>query len=81
MILIKEENTKKRLCCKTCLEFKDKLKLSNVVAHEGSPSIQMSSLSRHNESNEHKSACKIGMCYLLWITDKFLYMHKGCATW
>ena len=56
--MIKDQDEQIRLCCKTCIEFKDKLKLGNALAHEGSPSIHISSLSRHNESNEHKGACR-----------------------
>lgn len=42
-----------------CLARKGSLKLTNVFAGEGSPSIQISTVMRHNESIEHKSACKI----------------------
>lgn len=56
-LLIQETESKINLCCKICQEQKETLKLTNVWAFEGSPSIQISSLCRHNESNEHKNAC------------------------
>ena len=37
-LIIKDEDEQLRHCCKKCLEFKDKLKLSNVLAHKWSPS-------------------------------------------
>ena len=45
-----------RLICDYCSSAKRKLPLTNVWAFEGSPSIQSSSLVRHNASVEHKDA-------------------------
>lgn len=51
-------DTSMRLLCNICTKQKTLLKLSNVFAAEGSPNIQKNTISRHNDSSEHKLACE-----------------------
>ena len=52
----KDSDDPLRLQCEYCKSAKQKLAVTNVWAFEGSPSIQSSSLVRHNASLEHKNA-------------------------
>ena len=54
-LVINDNNTNMK--CSVCVEMKSKLKLASVWANEGTPNIQISSITRHNQSTEHNNAC------------------------
>ncbi|XP_053394256.1 uncharacterized protein LOC128555571 [Mercenaria mercenaria] len=56
-VLEGDDGTPMKLKCESCCSMKTKLKLTSVWAFDGTPSIQMSSITRHNDSAEHKNVC------------------------
>lgn len=55
-LVVGDEGKEMRMSCKVCKSAKQRLKLTNVWATEGTPNIQHSSILRHNMSSEHTDA-------------------------
>ncbi|XP_053395815.1 SCAN domain-containing protein 3-like [Mercenaria mercenaria] len=45
------------MTCSTCVQMQSKLKLTTVWANEGTTNIQISAVTRHDQSTEHSNAC------------------------
>ena len=56
-LIVEKEGNERKMSCNVCKSAQQRLKLTTVLATEGTPNIQHSSIFRHNTSNEHKAAC------------------------
>lgn len=78
-LLLIINHSKSIMKCLLCIEMRSKLKLFSVWANEDTPNIQVSSITRHNQSNEHQNACAKADKSILHIVGHQNY-HCLCQT-